>query len=341
MATEASGVNYITLDAAKRLGQKIAATTASFLPQGFKDVGWSRGESVQLVDCGKFYLAGLIEGLGTENMVADAMDADNSGNAPSYYFNIGVSNVAVVLNDAATLGVQPLQYFLKIDVCEEEWLTNKQRILRLYKGVAAGCRQARCAWQGGETPSLKDMVEPGQAILAGSSTGIVAPKNRAIRPRIKPGDRIILIRSTGVHDNGLTTARGIAASLPEGYRTFLPNGETFGESLLPATAIYVRAVQVCLNAGVDIHYAVNITGHGLRKLMRAPEPFGYVIEKLPKPQPVFRFIQEQKKFSDEKMYASYNMGDGRRVCLVRPFRPSGIRAHGFERVLPSHGCRLC
>jgi phosphoribosylformylglycinamidine cyclo-ligase len=328
-----SGVDYIPLDEAKRLGQKIALTTAGYLPKGYKDVTWSRGESVQLVDAGSFYIGGLIEGLGTENMVADAVDAENSGNPRSYYYEIGRSNVAVVLNDAATLGVQPLQFFLKVDVCEEEWLTNRSRITRLYKGTAAACRDARCAYQGGEIPSLKGLVVPGQAILGGSTTGIVAPKSRVIRPRIQARDRIVLLRSTGLHDNGFTGARGIAAKLPDGYRSRLFSGKSFGEALLPATPIYVQAVLACVAAGIDVHYCVNITGHGWRKLMRAVKPFGYIIERIPKPHEIFTFLQEQTGFDHKQMYGSYNMGAGyalfippeqvkRALAILRRFFPA-------------------
>ncbi len=306
---ESSGVNYVTLDDAKRLGQQIAATTARYLPKGYKDVGWSRGESVQLVDTGNEYVAGVLEGLGTENLVADAMDALQF-RPGSYYDVIGQSTVAVVLNDMATVGAQPLQYFLKVEVCEEEWLVNKSRTAALFRGVARGCRLANCSYMGGETPSLKGMVVPGTAILSGSATGIIRPKNLAIRPRIQGGDRIILLGSSGLHDNGFTKMRQIAAALPEGYQTRLSDGTPFGHALLAPTPIYVRAVLDCIKVGVDIHYAVNITGHGWRKIMRATKPFGYVIERVPKPQPVFGFIQQQTGMSDQDMYSSYNMNAG-------------------------------
>lgn len=309
MTIEASGVNYIQLDAAKRLGQEIAATTGICLPPGFIDVEWSRGESVQLVDCGDFYIGGLIETLGTQNLVTDAVDAENFGNQDSYYRQTAQNNAATVLNDMATGGVQPLQFFLKIDVCEEEWLTNRRRIEAIFRGTADACRLASCAYQGGEIPSLKDLVVPGVAILSGSATGIVRPKENVIRPRLKPGDRIILLFGTGPHANGYTRIREIGSHL-KGYGAKLADGSTFGVAALAPMPIYSPAIQRCFVHGIWPHYAVNITGHGWRKLMRAAEPFGYVIESVPTPQPIFRFIQEQTAFTDKKMYGSYNMGAG-------------------------------
>ena len=70
------------------------------------------------------------------------------------------------------------------------------------------------------------------------------------------------------------------------------------------------AIEDCLNRGVDIHYAVNITGHGWRKLMRASGTFAYVVERLPTPQPVFEFIQSVGGVDDAEAYGNFNMGAG-------------------------------
>jgi phosphoribosylformylglycinamidine cyclo-ligase len=72
----------------------------------------------------------------------------------------------------------------------------------------------------------------------------------------------------------------------------------------------VKAIETLQHHNVSIHYAVNITGHGWRKLMRAPQPFIYVVEKIPEPQPVFIFMQEQGLLSDKEAYGNLNMGAG-------------------------------
>ena len=92
--------------------------------------------------------------------------------------------------------------------------------------------------------------------------------------------------------------------------TVLPTGRTYGEALLDPTHIYVGFVEDCLNADVDIHYAVNITGHGWRKLMRATQPFTYVIDKLPEQHTVLDFIQEHGPVEVSEMFGNYNMGAG-------------------------------
>ena len=140
--------------------------------------------------------------------------------------------------------------------------------------------------------------------------GIIEPKSRLIRGNIQHGDAIILIESSGIHANGLTLARAIAEKLPDDYLTRLPNGRTYGETLLDPTLIYVPLIEDCLNRGIEIHYAVNITGHGWRKLMRATQPFAYVIEHLPKQQLIFDFIQKYGPVDDREAYGNLNMGAG-------------------------------
>jgi phosphoribosylformylglycinamidine cyclo-ligase len=98
--------------------------------------------------------------------------------------------------------------------------------------------------------------------------------------------------------------------LPDGFLTKLPDGKTFGETLLTPTHIYVAAVEDLLLAGYKIRYGVNITGHGWRKLMRLNEPFTYYIHTLPKELPIFAFMQKHNPVDDREMYGTYNMGAG-------------------------------
>jgi phosphoribosylformylglycinamidine cyclo-ligase len=141
--------------------------------------------------------------------------------------------------------------------------------------------------------------------------GIVKPKsNLLMTSDIEHGDVIVLFYSSGIHANGLTLARKIADKLPKGYLTELEDGRTYGETLLDPTHIYVGLIEDCLDMEVDIHYAVNITGHGWRKLMRATQPFAYVLESIPNPPPIFRFLQEHGPIDEVEAYGNLNMGAG-------------------------------
>jgi len=96
--------------------------------------------------------------------------------------------------------------------------------------------------------------------------------------------------------------------MPESYATKLPSGQYYGEALLNKTNIYAKLIQDLFANGVDIHYVSNITGHGLRKIMRAKGEFTYVIEKMFEPLEIFGAIQKYAELSEEEMYGTYNMG---------------------------------
>ena len=130
-------------------------------------------------------------------------------------------------------------------------------------------------WGGGETPTLKGIVNPDTIVLAGSAIGKIEPKSQRITGEVKAGDAIIFLASTGVQTNGLSLCRLIADKLPQKYATPIGHGDnrTYGEALLAASAIYVDFVVKCQQAGVKLNYVAHVTGHGWRKLMRLQRPW--------------------------------------------------------------------
>ncbi len=307
-----TGVNYDAMDPFKRMAQLAARETAGNIARlnggEFREFEASRGESAYLIEAAHSYLAHVEEGLGTKNLVADAMYALTGH---TYYDQIAQDCVAMIVNDMATLGALPLSVAMHLAVGVSDWFEDERRCRDLVEGWKKACNLARCTWGGGETPTLKGCVVPEAIVLSGSAMGIVKPKERLIMgEKIAHGDVIIFLDSSGIHANGLTLARKIAEKLPDGYMTKLKGGRTYGETLLDPTHIYVGFVEDCLNAGIDIHYAVNITGHGWRKLMRATQPFTYVVDTLPDPHVVFDFIAEQGPVELREMYGNYNMGAG-------------------------------
>lgn len=328
MTYKDTGVDYEAMDPFKKACQLAAKETGQNMERfGFKEVEWSRGESVYLVEAADHYLAHVEEGLGTKNLVADMIYRLQIG--PTYYDYIAQDTVAMIVNDMITLGAMPISVAMHLAVGDSDWFKNADKVQALVSGWRKACDLARCAWGGGETPTLKGIVEPGTALLSGSAIGIIKPKERLIRCNIQEGDAIVLLASSGIHANGLTLAREIAEKLTNelalarklfplakptinGYTAQIESGQftSFAEALLEPTTIYVPVIDDCLNEGVEIHYTVNITGHGWRKLMRAPEPFVYFIADIPKPQPVFDFIQEYGNVSDEEAYGNLNMGAG-------------------------------
>jgi phosphoribosylformylglycinamidine cyclo-ligase len=166
----------------------------------------------------------------------------------------------MIVNDMITLGALPLSVAMHLAVGVSDWFGDEKRCHDLVRGWKKACMLARCVWGCGETSILKESIVPETVVLSGSAIGIVKPKKRLISGNIQYGDAIILIESSGIHANGLKMARKIADKLPDGYLTKLSNGRTYGETLLDSTDIYVAFIEECLNSGVNIHYAVNITG---------------------------------------------------------------------------------
>lgn len=311
MTYAGTGVNYDAMDPFKRMAQLAARETAGNIRRlndgEFREFEASRGESAYLIEAAKSYFAHVEEGLGTKNLVADAMYALTG---KSYYDQIAQDTVAMIVNDLVTLGALPLSVAMHLAVGVSDWFNDEKRSGDLVRGWKNACNLARCTWGGGETPTLKGVVVPEAVVLSGSAIGIIKPKERLIIGKVQHGDMIVIIESSGTHANGLTLARKIAEKLPHGYQTRLSDNRSYGETLLDPTHIYVGLVEDCLNRGVDIHYAVNITGHGWRKLMRATQPFTYMIDHLPKQLPIFDFLQKQGPVDDTEAYGNLNMGAG-------------------------------
>ena len=306
MTYKGTGVDYGAMDPFKLAAQQAAQKTAkNILRLGLEEVVESRGESAYVIrTLDNKYMAHVEEGLGTKNLVADAM---YKLTGKPYYDRIAIDAVAMIVNDIVTLGVLPVSVAMHLAVGSSSWFDDKNRYRALIKGWARACHMARCTWGGGETPTLKDIVNPDTAVLAGSAMGIA---DKLITGNICHGDAIVIIESSGIHANGLTLARKIADKLRKGYLTKLSNGRSYGDTLLDPTTIYVGLVEDCMEKGVDIHYTVNVTGHGWRKLMRSPLPFQYIIDQLPRELPIFPFLQKHGPVDDIEAYGNLNMGAG-------------------------------
>jgi len=303
------GDNYDTKDPIKRLAQIAARKTCKNLIQhGFTEISDTRGESAFVWRQGRTLMAAVVEGLGTKNLIADSM---RSITGKTYYDVIAHDAVATIINDLVSVGAKPLVIHAYWAVENNDWLKDETRMQDFINGWRQACDLAGATWGGGETPTLKGIINKNTIDVAGSAVGIVSSKKNFVTDKkLKHGDRILLCKSNGVDTNGISLARAIAKKLKQGYATRLPNGQMYGEALLTRTNIYAKLIRDLLDAGIDIHYISNITGHGWRKIMRANREFSYIIDEVPKPQPVFQFIQEQSRNDDREMYGTFNMGAG-------------------------------
>jgi len=227
----------------------------------------------------------------------------------SFYREIGIDTVATIVNDLVTCGARPLVVAMHAAVGDGAWFGEGPRAADLAAGFAEGCRLSGAVWGGGETPALRDVVDPRRIVLAGSAVGAIAPKSRRIPGRVADGDSIVFVASSGVHTNGITLCRRLAERLPEGYQTPIGDGRAYGEALCDASLLYADLIAACQDAALEIRYAAHVTGHGWRKLMRLDEPFVYEIHTPGTPPPIFAFLMEQG-VEQREAYATFNMGVG-------------------------------
>src|SRR3989338_1770291 len=256
-----TGVNYSVMDPLKKLAQQMGKqTSANLINFQAKEVGASRGESAFVWEEENSYRAFVIEGLGTKNLVADEMEKITG---KTYYDSIAQDTIAAIVNDIITVGAMPEVINAYFGSGGPEWFSDTARSKALIEGWAKACNLAGATWGGGETPGLSGIINPDTLDLVGSCIGIIKPKERlTLGDKLAIGDVILLIESSGIHANGLSLARAIAQKLPDGYSAKLSDGTMYGDALLNPSHIYVNLVKDLFEDGIDIHYMVNITGHG-------------------------------------------------------------------------------
>jgi phosphoribosylformylglycinamidine cyclo-ligase len=326
------GDNYETKDPIKKLAQDAARETGKNLKKiGFAEVADSRGESAYVWKQGDIYMASVIEGLGTKNLIADDM---RQISGKTYYDHIAHDTVATIINDLVSVGAAPLVVHAYWAIEDNNWLQDEERMKDLIMGWKNACDISGASWGGGETATMKQIVLPDVVEFGGSAVGIIKEEKRLIMDKkMQSEDRILLIKSNGVNANGISLTRAIAKRLPKGYASTLPSGRLYGEALLDKSNIYAKLINDLLDNNITIHYVSNITGHGFRKVMRARGNFTYTIEKIFHPQEIFSFIQEHAGLSEEDMYGTYNMGQDYAIFISEKDMKKAleiVKQNGFE-----------
>lgn len=330
-----AGVDYSKIDPSKLLAQELAAKTAQHLGRlGIEELTSSRGESAYIMKLGALSLAFVTEALGTKNLVADAV---RSYTRRTHYDAIARDTVATILNDLCSVGARPAALTAYWGAGDGAWFSDAERARDLTQGWAAACEECRVAWGGGETQVLPSLIEAGKVVLGGSAVGVItAPEHMLHGERLEVGDQILIAPASGIHANGLSLARKIAQGLPQGYRTPIgdePGARSYGEALLDPTPQYAPLIEDLQIAGVPLHYAAHITGHGWRKIMRASRELSYVLREIPAVPPVLGFLQKHAELSTQEAYGTLNMGAGFALYLPASAVSQALdvgRAAGFE-----------
>ncbi len=310
----AAGVDYDALDAGKRLAMAKALSTSPLLAaRGARALDASRGEPAFVFELGSQTLAFVVEGLGTKSIIARQVLERQQINR---FADVAYDTVAAIVNDLCCVGALPLVVNAYFATGASDWYRDGQRAGALLEGWRRACADAGCAWGGGESPSLPDLLDERDIELAGAAVGAVpAGRSPILGDELAVGDEIVLVASSGLHANGASLARLVAGRLDEGYATPLPSEPgspttSFGEALLEPSLMYAPLIAALLERDLGLTYISHITGHGLLKLMRPPKPLTYRIQRLPEVPAVLSFLVEHAGLDAHAAYSTFNMGAG-------------------------------
>ncbi|MDY0358130.1 MAG: phosphoribosylformylglycinamidine cyclo-ligase [Sedimentisphaerales bacterium] len=240
---------------------------------------------------------------------------------------VGIDLVAMSVNDMLVIGAEPL-FFLDYVALHK---LEPALVAELVKGIAAGCRMADCALIGGETAEMPDTYRKGDFDLAGFAVGVVERDKTITGKKVRPGDVILGLRSSGLHSNGYTLARNICfkqARLKMNDVLDELDGTTVGETLLTPTRIYVQPIVKLLTkykVKRVVHAMAHITGGGLvGNIPRIlPKDCNAVLKKSSWPRPkIFPFLQKAGPVQEDEMFRVFNMGIGYVLIVAADFADS-------------------
>ncbi len=300
----------VDIDKANRLVEEIKRLVKSTPRQGvISDIGGFSGLfALDLSSYRTPVLCATTDGVGTKIKLA-VLYGKHRG--------IGIDLVAMCVNDLIVCGAQPLFFldYLAFGRLEEEIY------LELLSGIAEGCREADCALLGGETAEMPGMYPPGEYDGAGFAVGVVDRDRIIDGSEVSVGDVLLGLASNGLHANGFSLVRKIILEeLALDLEKEIPElGGVLGEELLRPTRIYVKAVLNLLHRGAPLKAMAHITGGGFYDNLSRVLPRGVraVIEKSSwKRPPIFDFLKEHGRVSEEEMYRVFNCGIG--FVLVVP-----------------------
>lgn len=297
---ENSGVNLEAgYEVVRRIKQHVASTSR---PGTMGNIG-SFGGMFDLSALGvkEPVLVSGTDGVGTKLKIAFAMDKHDT---------IGIDAVAMCVNDVLAQGAEPLIFLDYVALGHNV----PEKVEAIVAGVAEGCRQAGCALVGGETAEMPGMYADGEYDIAGYTTGVVEKSKLIDGSKVKVGDVLVGVASTGVHSNGFSLVRKIVSDSRLSYSDIIPEfgGRTLGEVLLTPTRIYVRQMLDVIR-NCDVHGICHITGGGFDENIPRVLHEGQGLEIQEgswEILPVFKMLEKWGCVPHREMFNIFNMGIG-------------------------------
>ena len=298
------------------------AVRATYRPEVMGDLGGFGGLfALNTRDYKEPVLVSGTDGVGTKLRLAFLLNKHDT---------IGQDAVAMCVNDILVQGAEPLFFLDYLAVGK----LDPDQVAEVVTGVARACKESGCALVGGETAEMAGFYPVGEYDIAGFAVGVAERSKLITAARVKAGDVLLGLPSSGVHSNGYSLVRKIVFEHKgfQGSEYMEELGKTIGEELLTPTRLYPR---VCLPLirEFDIHGMVHITGGGFyENIPRAlPDHMGAEVNaaawEMP---PIFRLLQEWGNVDWAEMYRTFNMGIGM-VLIVSPEEAQRIAAHLEEQ----------
>ncbi len=247
-------------------------------------------------------LATSTDGVGTKVAIAQALDRHDT---------IGYDLVGMVVDDIVVCGAEPLfmtDYIATGKVVPE-------RVAAIVGGIANACAQAGVALVGGETAEHPGLLEPDEYDVAGAATGVVERADLLTPERVRPGDAVLALASSGLHSNGYSLVRKVVASAGWALDRHVDEfGRTLGEELLTPTRVYAADLLSLIRAdGIDVHALSHVTGGGLAANLARVLPRGVLatVERSTwSPPAVFRTVQDLGRVPQADLERTLNQGIG-------------------------------
>ena len=273
-------------------------------------------------------LATSTDGVGTKVALAQALDRHDT---------IGFDLVGMVVDDLVVCGAEPL-FMTDYIACGQ---VDPERIAAIVQGIAMACSEAGCALLGGETAEHPGLLAPHEYDLAGAATGVVDKDMILGADRVKAGDVVLAMGSSGLHSNGYSLVRHILDKQSSWtLDRYVPElGRTLGDELLMPTRIYARDCLALIGA-VEVHAMSHVTGGGLASNLARVIPASCQVQidrATWRPAAIFRVIERLGEISQSDLEATFNMGVGM-VAVVPPDSVDAAIALLAERGLR---CWIC
>lgn len=293
------------------------------------------GHYAGLIRIGRETIAITTDTVGTKTILAESVGR---------WEEIGVDAVAVNVNDLASVGARPAGLVDVIN-CPR---ADPEIFAQIGRGIDRGLRAARCALLGGETAIVPEILQ--ETDVGGTAIGFFPGGRKPVTGhRIRPGDVVLGIPSTGLHSNGFTLVRRIVAEHRFRWNERRPGARRpLGVELLTASRIYVGASEALADLPGTMGFA-HISGGGVRNLVRLKRRVQFELNGWPKPEGLFRWLGEVGRIESKELYQTFNMGIGF-VVVTRPsfvqesfdrLRRAGYRdARVVGRVRPGEGITL-